>query len=103
MRRHVRNPGDATLTSKGQLTLPIQLRREMGLDAGDRVRFIRERERVYLVPLPREDASDLIGILRSEVDGPIGSFAEERAAARRAIAGAWERKDASRRRRRDGS
>ena len=29
----------ATLTSKGQVTLPVQLRRSLGLKAGDKLRF----------------------------------------------------------------
>jgi antitoxin PrlF len=34
----------ATLTSKGQVTLPVEIRTELGLDAGDRVEFIRNEE-----------------------------------------------------------
>ncbi len=30
----------ATMTSKGQLTVPVQVRNAMGLEAGDRVEFV---------------------------------------------------------------
>ena len=30
----------ATLTSKGQLTLPAKIRQELGLKAGDRINFV---------------------------------------------------------------
>lgn len=31
----------ATVTSKGQITIPIEVRADLGLDTGDRVEFIR--------------------------------------------------------------
>lgn len=31
----------ATVTSKGQITIPVEVRADLGLDAGDRVEFIR--------------------------------------------------------------
>ncbi|HWE85973.1 MAG TPA: AbrB/MazE/SpoVT family DNA-binding domain-containing protein [Terracidiphilus sp.] len=33
----------AAVTSKGQVTLPVEIRRELGLKAGDRVRFVKKR------------------------------------------------------------
>lgn len=37
----------ATLTVKGQMTLPKQIRDELGLRAGDRVEIIRDRHGRY--------------------------------------------------------
>jgi len=34
----------ATLTSKGQITIPVQVRHQLGLEAGDRVEFILDKE-----------------------------------------------------------
>jgi antitoxin PrlF len=31
----------ATMTSKGQVTIPVEVRRELHLDAGDRIEFLR--------------------------------------------------------------
>ena len=45
----------ATLTSKGQITLPSAVRRELGLKPGDQVAFADGR----LIPLPR--SVDLAG------------------------------------------
>ena len=30
----------ATLTSKGQITIPVEVREELGIDTGDRVEFV---------------------------------------------------------------
>ena len=39
----------ATVTSKGQLTIPADLRRDLGLRQGDRIEFAREEAGVYTV------------------------------------------------------
>jgi len=53
----------ARLTSKGQLTLPIELRRRYGLAAGDEVEFIAEEKGAYLLPLKRRKLSEMYGAL----------------------------------------
>ena len=41
----------ATLTSKGQITVPKQVRDQLHLSAGDRVRFLTDGEgRVVMIP-----------------------------------------------------
>ena len=41
----------STVTSKGQITIPVELRRATGLDAGMQVEFIvNARNRIELVP-----------------------------------------------------
>jgi AbrB family looped-hinge helix DNA binding protein len=41
----------ATVTSKGQITIPISVRQALGLDAGDRVEFLDlERGKFALIP-----------------------------------------------------
>lgn len=54
---------EAKMTSKGQITLPKEIRLKLKLQQGDRVRFIVEDDgSVRLVPAKR-DISSLIGIL----------------------------------------
>ena len=42
----------ATVTSKGQITLPKEVRESLALDAGDKVDFVRDAEGGFRV-LPR--------------------------------------------------
>ena len=53
----------ANLTVKGQVTVPVQLRRLLGLGAGDRVRFCAEGTRVYLEKEP--EMSALFGVVKA--------------------------------------
>jgi len=39
------------VTRKGQVTIPVEIRRSLGLKEGDRVRFIQENGRVTLEPI----------------------------------------------------
>jgi AbrB family looped-hinge helix DNA binding protein len=42
----------ATMTSKGQITIPIQIRTALGLDAGDKIDFV-EIEKGQYAMMPR--------------------------------------------------
>jgi antitoxin PrlF len=54
----------ATLTSKGQITIPIQVRTALGLDAGDRVEFVElEKGQFAIVPVTRS-LKELKGMFR---------------------------------------
>lgn len=53
----------ATLTSKGQITLPKEIRDTFGLEAGDEVRFIiMDDGKVFLIP-PKIPITALRGII----------------------------------------
>lgn len=60
----------ARLTSKGQLTIPIEIRRRYGLDTGDEVEFVAEAQGAYLVPLKRRRLLDLAGSLSTTKPWP---------------------------------
>lgn len=44
-------PLDTKITSKGQITLPVKIRRELGLGAGDHLRVERDGDTVRLLPM----------------------------------------------------
>lgn len=53
----------ATLTSKGQITLPKSVRDRLGLDSGDRVEFVEVADGVFnLMPATR-DVRELKGLI----------------------------------------
>jgi antitoxin PrlF len=39
----------AKITSKGQITLPIYIRRKLGVKNGDKVLFVEDRGKIYLL------------------------------------------------------
>lgn len=39
----------AKVTSKGQVTIPIEVRKKLGLRNGDKVLFVEEQGRVYML------------------------------------------------------
>ncbi|MGA9508576.1 MAG: AbrB/MazE/SpoVT family DNA-binding domain-containing protein [Candidatus Sulfotelmatobacter sp.] len=45
----------STITSKGQLTVPQEIRRRLGLQTGDRVEFVVEEDRTVIRPVRSED------------------------------------------------
>lgn len=50
-------PPTSTISSKGQVTVPIEVRRRLGLKEGDRVEFGFEDGRIYLRPVGRAESS----------------------------------------------
>lgn len=62
---------EATVTSKGQVTLPKKIREELGLEAGKKLSFILRGKEVVVLPKPEEPLEDLRK-LRGEM-----SFSEE--------------------------
>lgn len=39
----------AKVTSKGQVTIPVEIRRKLGIKEGDKVLFLEESGRVYMM------------------------------------------------------
>jgi AbrB family looped-hinge helix DNA binding protein len=69
------------LTSKGQLTIPVEIRRRYGLETGDEVEFLAEPKGAYLVPLRRRRLLELAGALPAAKAWP--GMAQARAVAGR--------------------
>jgi AbrB family looped-hinge helix DNA binding protein len=47
-------PASSTISSKGQITVPVEIRTRLGLRPGDRVEFVVEGERTVLRPARAE-------------------------------------------------
>jgi len=45
----------AKVTSKGQITLPIEVRRRLGVKTGDHVQFLERGREIVLVSEPKEN------------------------------------------------
>jgi AbrB family looped-hinge helix DNA binding protein len=61
----------ATVTSKGQITLPVKVRAALSLSAGDRVEFIEmEKGRFVMVPVTRS-VRELKGMLYDKRRKPV--------------------------------
>ena len=78
----------ATVTSKGQVTIPVDVRNQLGLAAGDRIEFILNDEtgRYEVVPATRS-VTALKGIIREpakpvSVEDMSAAIAEQGASAR---------------------
>jgi antitoxin PrlF len=73
----------ATLTSKGQLTIPIEVRQRLGLGAGDRVEFVELDGGTFAIRPAIDDVRSLKGLLRK----PAGkvSIGDMNAAVRRRV------------------
>ena len=53
----------ATVTSKGQVTIPKEVREVLRIEAGDRIDFIVESENRVVVRKPGREIKDLYGLL----------------------------------------
>lgn len=54
----------ATLTSKGQVTIPAEVRQRMGLGAGDRIEFVELETGGFAIKPAIDDVRSLKGLLR---------------------------------------
>ena len=54
----------ATMTTKGQVTIPLDVRQRLGLDAGDRIEFIEIAKGLFAIKPTIDDVRSLKGLLR---------------------------------------
>lgn len=54
-----------SVTSQGQVTIPVNIRRYLGIKPADRVQFIKIKDKVYIKPA--KDFLELKGTLKSKV------------------------------------
>jgi AbrB family looped-hinge helix DNA binding protein len=86
------NPDTAYVTSKGQVVVPVRIRRKFGIKAGTRLNFQEEDGRIVVQPVTKEYISSFRGIFKlqpgekSAVQEHLDDRAKERAREERAIA-----------------
>jgi antitoxin PrlF len=61
----------STVTSKGQITIPKEIRDQMGLKPGDRVDFVSNRKGEISLRIINTDFRSLRGILKSRRAKPL--------------------------------
>jgi len=54
----------ATITSKGQVTIPIDVRKSLNLDVGDKVEIIVTKEGEAVLKLLSKKVDDVFGMLK---------------------------------------
>ena len=74
----------ATLTTKGQITIPKEVRERLGVEAGDRLEFVEQERGVYKVVAVMRDVKHLKGLI-PKPSKPV-SVEEMKAAVRKAAA-----------------
>jgi AbrB family looped-hinge helix DNA binding protein len=74
----------AYVTSKGQLVVPLRIRRRYGIKPGTRVNFVEEGDRIIFQPVTREYISSYRGIFKSKpgAKSVVRELLEERRAER---------------------
>ncbi len=73
----------ATLTSKGQITIPAEVRAELGVNAGDRVEFVEIGEGQFAIVAATRSIRQLNGMFRGRVSKPVSIEEMNAAIARR--------------------
>lgn len=71
----------STVTTKGQVTIPVDIRSRFHILPNDRVDFYVEGDRILLIPV--RSLKDLRGVVQS---AGVGDQAEERTIAKAAVA-----------------
>jgi AbrB family looped-hinge helix DNA binding protein len=60
----------ATLTSKGQITIPTRVRQALGLDAGDRIEFVETAKGQFSIIPSTGSVQELKGLFRGRRSKP---------------------------------
>ena len=62
---------DATLTSKGQTTIPKEIRDELGMKPGDRMTFTLMPDSTVVMRVKNKSITDLAGVLYKKGRKPV--------------------------------
>lgn len=58
------------ITAKGQITIPAELRKRLGIRAGTRVNWIEEKGRLVLIPMTARGIKEIMGFLKPKPGEP---------------------------------
>lgn len=61
----------ATVTSKGQITIPAKVRAQLGIDAGDRIEFVDIGQGQFAIVAATRSIRELDGVFRDKVRKPV--------------------------------
>jgi antitoxin PrlF len=61
----------ATITSKGQITIPIQVRNALGVDPGDRIEFVEVGKGEFNIVAATRSVRELSGMLYRKGRKPV--------------------------------
>ena len=61
----------ATVTSKGQITIPSQVRNALGLEAGDRVEFVEQGKGQFAIVAATRSVQELKGRFQGKKGKPV--------------------------------
>jgi len=79
----------AAVTSKGQITIPIEVREELGLKAGDRIEFVKSEEGKFFIQPKKGSIMNLRGMFKWT--GPPVTIEEMNEAIAAHVVEDWER------------
>ncbi|HEV3512016.1 MAG TPA: AbrB/MazE/SpoVT family DNA-binding domain-containing protein [Candidatus Sulfotelmatobacter sp.] len=74
----------ATVTSKGQITIPVRVREALGLDAGDRIEFVEIDKGKFAIVAATRSIRELKGMFHDKRRKPVSIDEMNAAIARRA-------------------
>lgn len=74
----------ATLTSKGQITIPARVRVALGVDAGDRIEFVEVEKGQFAIVAATRSVRELKGLFQGRRSKPVSIEEMNAAIAQRA-------------------
>ena len=75
---------EATITSKGQITIPVRVRQALGIDPGDRIEFVEVEKGQFAIIAATRSVRELKGLFRGKRSKPVSIEEMNAAIARRA-------------------
>jgi antitoxin PrlF len=61
----------ATITSKGQITIPVQVRNALGVDTGDRIEFVELENGKFIIQPSTRSVRELKGVFQNKHRKPV--------------------------------